>query len=39
MVMHAAKGKFRGAGLAAVARIEGHCRTIWDMFLAGTVEQ
>ena len=33
-VMQAAKGKLYGGGLAAVARIGGQCRAVWNLFVA-----
>ena len=38
-VMQAAKGRLYGAGLGHVARIGGQCRTVWNLFLAETVER
>ena len=32
-VMQAAKGKLYGGGLAAVARIGGQCRAVWNLFV------
>ncbi len=36
-VMQAAKGRLYGGGLAAVARIGGQCRAVWNLFLAESV--
>jgi putative transposase len=33
-VMQAVKGKLYGAGLAAVARVGGQCRAVWNLFVA-----
>jgi hypothetical protein len=39
MVMQAAKGRLYGGGLAAVARIGGQCRAVWNMFVAESAER
>jgi hypothetical protein len=33
-VMQAGKGRLYGGGLAAVARIGGQCRAVWNLFVA-----
>ncbi len=39
IVMQAAKGRLYGGGLAAVARIGGQCRAIWNLFVAENAER
>lgn len=39
LVMQAAKGRLYGGGLAAVARIGGQCRALWNLFVAESAER
>ena len=39
LVMQAAKGRLYGGGLAAVARIGGQCRALWNLFVAASAER